>query len=62
MGKNKPNENRTKKNREREESTSNDFGPGFLLCKNYAVQDLDESLRKHTTGGLRDMKECDTHR
>ena len=35
---------------------------GFLLCKNYAVQDLDESLRKHTTGGLRDMKECDTHR
>ena len=51
-----------KKNREREESTSNDFGPGFLLCKNYAVQDLDESLRKHTIGGLRDMKECDTHR
>ena len=51
-----------KKNREREESTSNDFGPGFLLYKNYAVQDLDESLRKHTTGGLRDMKECDTHR
>ena len=47
---------------ESEESTSSDFGPGFLLCKNYAVQDLDESLRKHTTGGLRAMKECDTHR